>query len=209
MDICFEHLATQAAIILGFGIGPPKNLYVNHCKFKGTCHSCAILGSANAIEIIENCVFDSLRTYDKSFHGPLGVFRNNICAPTSHVLTSLFINADKLVVENNFFYNPSRWGGNHLIGVDEFIDTLIMQNNICLYFGLVTQIYDASRGSKFAYNIIDSHRPGLSLRKYYNDSTDYVDIYGNVFMNIENDTAIDINLYSIDYEYASIRYNCF
>ncbi|MCD6160920.1 MAG: T9SS type A sorting domain-containing protein [candidate division Zixibacteria bacterium] len=209
-DICFEHLATQSAVILAFTLfGPPTDLYVNHCKFKGTCHSCAILGDANATEIIENCVFDSLSAYDKSFHGPLGVFRNNICAPTSHVLTSLFIDSDKIVVENNFFYNVSRWGGNRLLCNAEHIDTLIMQNNICLYFGETAMIENVSRGSKFAYNIVNSHRPGLSLAKYSNDSTDYIDIYGNVFMNIENGTAIDIYPYSPYYEYASIRYNCF
>jgi hypothetical protein len=212
-DIAFRHYGISGASILGgLDIDYPRDLIVRHCKFWGSEHVCGILAEIASIEIIENCIFDSLDVYDKTaVAGPLGLFRNNLCMPIGSDV-SLFVEGHKIIVENNIFDNKYFFLASAAILQAGSVDTFIVLNNLVNRYYSIADAGNPKIGSYIAFNVSDSssrntYRDGnITIFSETADSAAHLDIYGNSF---RWDT-IAIQIYSVTRpSFVDIDYNDF
>jgi len=215
-DICFRHLGTYGAVILAYyGPGWPQDVYVNRCKFEGYRNALGILGSYAANHIIENSIFDSLSAYDGAIAGPYArvEFRNNICNLGRLAGLCIYAGGQYFLVENNYFQAPVRGFEGLIFHAEGLLDTLIVQNNIIKYFNGAAKMLRVSRGSKFAYNVLDSlsftaPQPAVNIAYIEDDSLDFVEVIGNSIRH--DDESIGIRVYPGPFGVvASVRYNNF
>ncbi|MEE9552915.1 MAG: T9SS type A sorting domain-containing protein [candidate division Zixibacteria bacterium] len=189
-DLGFRHLGTYAAKILErrYLTGPNTHLYVNRCRFSGGLNVTAIKGLTDGVEIIENCVFDTLKAYTQVFGCSLTIFRNNLCYTIPGNISNIFVQGTKLVFENNIFtlLGPS---STILINPSSIIDTLIVRQNLINNFARAIGVLLNSRhGSNFSFNIFDTNvyasLPAITIAVGAIDSTVHFDIFNNSFRGV-------------------------